>query len=138
MIDPALGPDVIAFHEAGHVVVGLHLGLQLVGVDLVPRDGYAAVTIFEVGELQRLDGSELAVIAYSGIAGQHVAGVGWSTCNSESDFRKFGAASKPGCLDQAWAILRAAPERFQLVASRIRSVLDEEQRLVPIEELLRS
>ncbi|TCN34651.1 hypothetical protein EV644_11929 [Kribbella orskensis] len=136
MLDRALGPDAIASHEAGHDVVGVHFGLQVEGVDLVPTGKYAAVTRFGAGELQRLNGEDLAVIAYSGIGGQQVAVVHWSTEDSNDDFRKFGAGAKPDCLDRAKTILRADAPLFQRVAARLRDTLDKEPRFVPVEELI--
>jgi len=132
--------NVIAAHEAGHVVVALHLGITPVGVRLAPRGASLAATDF--GDSASLDAVPLeprTVLAFSGLAGQIVAGAYWNQGHVLGDVAYLLKAGEP-CIEpdqgSAIALLTEHRELFDHVRGVLEAGLDNGLEYVPLADLL--
>jgi hypothetical protein len=105
MVLGSRSPEEVAAHEAGHVIVAWHLGLRIEGVNLEPGGNSSAAVRLVPGQVDHLDRVDRGLLAASGLAGQLLAGVGWSAADVSLDVAWLGEDSRDR-------------ETFDLVAAR--------------------
>lgn len=139
MLDSKQDADIIAAHEAGHVVVALHLGLTPLGVILVQEDTSPARTVFEDGALSSVPFADRNVLAFSGVAGQLNADKHWHIAHSQRDVAwllSAGEEPEDHGLTRAREAITDHSETFDHVRGAIETGLADGVEFLALDDLL--
>ena len=130
--------EVVAAHEAGHVVNGWSIGVEIKGVRLQATGEVLAAVKFRDGELDHVSPQHLRQLAMSGLAGQFFAGVQWAFGHVRGDVSLMGPVvdeiDSSGLTD-ARLVIEEQAAGFHAIQRRLLDGLSNGEAWVSDEEL---
>jgi hypothetical protein len=130
--------EVVAAHEAGHVINGWSIGVEIKGVRLQATGEILAAVEFRDGELDRVSPQHLRQLVMSGLAGQIFADVPWALGHVGGDVSLIGPVvdeTDSEGLTDARLVIEEQAVGFRAIQRRLLEGLSNGEAWVSDEEL---